>query len=77
MYARVFVFCLHAIFICFLSVSSIFLSVSDFDLLNEQLDKASAIVKAEGVPVVYFQTVLAIENFAKEVCKMRGAIPRA
>jgi hypothetical protein len=40
---------------------------TDFDTLNDQMDKASALIKAEGVPVFYFQTVLAIDNAAKNV----------
>jgi hypothetical protein len=38
--------------------------VTDFDELNERLEKAASIVKKEGTPVFYFQIVKAIDDFS-------------
>ena len=42
----------------------------DFDVLNEQLEKAALLVKKDGVPDFYFQTLTSIDKFLKEVCNI-------
>eukprot|EP00455_Lapot_gusevi_P031887 TRINITY_DN3474_c0_g1_i1.p1 TRINITY_DN3474_c0_g1~~TRINITY_DN3474_c0_g1_i1.p1 ORF type:complete len:896 (+),score=368.09 TRINITY_DN3474_c0_g1_i1:73-2760(+) len=38
----------------------------DFDVMNEQIDKAANIIKKEGIPIFYFKALNSIESFLQK-----------
>jgi hypothetical protein len=53
--------------VCVFVMVSMVVRATDFDELNERLEKAASIVKKEGTPVFYFQIVKAIDDYSVTV----------